>query len=147
MRLPLSLKERKKIGKGYFDIEQSVLVPSTKFGDRPVSPKEMGSRVHEVRKFLSQKFGGYTSVAGIGGYYSEQRNKLIKERVVKITGFATKKAFKKYEPEVLKQLGKWSKVWGQESMGYEFEGDLYYIPKSFAEERRRRLKARLRRRR
>lgn len=128
MALKLTPSEKKKVFK--LDVEQAVYVPSTKSGDKPVSKAEFKGRVQEVRKYLSKKFGGYTSVKAVGGYYSEPKKKVIQEKVVKVTGFAQKKNFNKNAPAVKKQLGVWSRKWGQESMGYEHEGDLYYFPKS-----------------
>ena len=29
----------------------------------------------------------------------------------------------------MRQISKWCESWGQESMGFEFEGDLYYVSK------------------
>jgi len=128
MSLKLSPSEKKKVF--HLEVEQAIYVPSTRSGDKPISKAEHKKRVNEVRKFLSKKFGGYTSVQAVGGYYSEPKKKVIQEKVVKVVGYATKKDYKKNEPAVKKQLGEWSNKWGQESMGYENEGDLYYFPKS-----------------
>ena len=128
MGLKLTPAEKKKVF--HLEVEQAVYVPSTKSGDKPISKLEHKKRVNEVRKFLSKKFGGYTSVQAVGGYYSEPKKKVIQEKVVKVVGYATKKDYKKNELAVKRQLGDWSKKWGQESMGYENEGDLYYFPKS-----------------
>ena len=128
MALKLTPQEKKDVF--HLQIEQAVLVPSTKSGDKPISKVEHQKRVTEVRKYLSQKFGGYTSVKAVGGYYSEPKKKVIQEKVVRVTGFATKKDYKKNAPAIKKQLRVWSKKWGQESMGYEQEGDLYYFPRS-----------------
>ena len=130
MKLKLTPAEKKKVF--HLDVEQAIYVPSTKNGDKPISKAEHKKRVNEVRKYLSQKFGGYTSVKAVGGYYSEPKKKVIQEGVVKVTGFAKKGVFKRNEKIIKKQLGVWSNEWGQESMGYEHEGDLYYFPKSSA---------------
>jgi len=107
-------------------IETAVYVPSTKKGQKKIKQIVMKKRVQNVRKFLSQKYGGYTSIKAIGGYIGK-KGKLIKEPVVKVTSFSTKKAFVKNRPIIKKKLLYWKKKWGQESMGYEHEGDLYYF--------------------
>lgn len=110
----------------HLPIETAVYVPSTTKGQKRVSPKVMQRRVEEVRKNLSRKYGGYTSVSAVGGYVMKS-GRLVKEPVVKVTAFAKKKDFTKYKPAMRKQLRKWNKKWNQESMGYEYEGDLYYV--------------------
>ena len=125
----------------HLPIEQAILVPSTQNINKPVSQSEMKHRVDKVRKFLSQKFGGYTSVKEVGGWYSDKKKKLIKEGIVKVTGFSTTKDYKKNKGLVAKQIKDWGKQWGQESMGYEKEGDLFLYPIA----RKTKLKARIKR--
>lgn len=142
--MPLKLTPAQKKKVFHLEIEQAILVPSTTSADKKVSDVVFKKRVKEVRKYLSKKFGGYTSVRGVGGYYSEPKKKIIQERVVKVTGFATKKDFKKNKPQLIKQMGKWGKKWGQESLGYEHEGDLYYFPQA-KNMRKKKLKTKIRR--
>jgi hypothetical protein len=110
-----------------FPIEQEIIVPSTKDVDKPVSDAEIRRRVKKVKDFLSKKFGGYTSDKELGGYYSEDKDKVIQEPVTTVTSYAKKSKFQKNRKELMQQLGKWAKKWGQESVGYELEGDLYYV--------------------
>jgi len=138
MPLKLTPAQRKKMF--HLEVEQAVLVPSTKAGQKKVKPATMQRRVAEVRKYLSRKFGGYTSVRGVGGYYSDKKKKLIKEQVVKVTSFSTRKSFNKNKDAVLRKLSQLSKKWGQESMGYEHEGDLYYVSAGLKNKVRRRKK-------
>jgi hypothetical protein len=112
-------------------VEQSVIVPSTTAGDRRISPSTFKNRVREVRKYLSQKYGGYTSVRAVGGYYSADKRKVIKEPVTVVTSYATFDSHKENKNDLFRKLKQWSKKWGQESMGYSYEGDLYYINKNF----------------
>lgn len=122
-------------------IEQAIIVPSTQGADKKISKVKMNKRVDEVRKFLSQKFSGYTSVRGIGGWYSGKKHRLIKEDVVKVTSFASANDYKKNKHLVARKIRGWGKKWGQESMGYENEGDLYLY-----DTRKKKLKARLKKR-
>ena len=140
-KLKLTPAQRRKVD--IFDIEQSILVPSTTSADKLVSPTTMKRRIRNVRKFLSKKYGGYTSTKGMGGYVSEQKG-LIKEPVVKVTSFATKKAFKRGKQDTLQRISKWAKTWGQESVGYEHEGGLYYIERNLPKSVRKKLKRRRR---
>jgi len=144
VKLTLTPTQKKKIS--HYAVEQSILVPSTTKADKSISQAQMDKRVANVRKYLSKQFGGYTSVKAVGGYYSADKKKLIKERVMKVTGFATTRKFNQKKPEVLKQMSKWSKEWGQESLGYEHEGDLYYIPANLSNGvRKKKLKSKIKR--
>jgi hypothetical protein len=126
MTLKLSKSQRKGID--FYPVEQAVYVPSTKNIKYPISRKQYNKRVDEVRDYLSDRFGGYTSIRGIGGYKMGKR--LVKENVVKVVSFSTRKDFREHKPELIKKLKSWGKKWGQNSMGYEYEGDLYYFPKA-----------------
>ena len=144
-KMKLGLTPAQKKGTFHLGVEQAILVPSTTKADKKIPEAQYKKRVAEVRKYLSQKFGGYTSVKAVGGYYSEPKKKVIQEKVMKVTGFATKKDFNKNKPALIKQLKVWGKKWGQESMGYEHEGDLYYFPQAKSM-RKTKLKTKIKRR-
>lgn len=124
-KLKLTPRQRKFVDE--LDIEQAVIVPSTTKGDKPISQTEYKKRIEKVKRYLSKRFGGYTAVKGSGGYYSNDRKKMIHEKVARVVSFSENPKFKKHKPALIKQLGKWGKEWKQESVGYENEGDLYYI--------------------
>jgi len=110
----------------YLPIEQAVLVPAT-IHDKLISPAQRRKRINTVKKYLSNNFGGFTSVSAHGGYYSGDLKKVIQEPVTVVTSFGTKKAYTKNKAKLKKQIRAWGKKWHQESMGYELEGDLYYL--------------------
>lgn len=123
----------RKMKKNVFElpIEQTVYVPSTSgMSQKHISKKQLDSRVNDVRRYLSKNFGGYTSVEGTGGYLQKMgkgKGKIIKEAVVKVTSFSTRNDYRKHHNQLIKQIGKWDRKWKQESIGYEQEGDLFYI--------------------
>lgn len=123
--MPTKLKGMRKKDT-YLPIEQAVLVPST-IHNRPISMAQRRKRINEVKKYLSNSFGGFTSVSAHGGFYSGQLKKVIQEPVTVVTSFGTSQAYKKNRTKLVKQIRKWGKRWHQESMGYEREGDLYYL--------------------
>jgi len=127
--LSLNIKMKtKKIYQGAFHlpIETAVYVPSTNKSQNKISKQGLNKRVNIVRKDLSQRYGGYTSVKGVGGYIMKN-GKLVKEDMVKVTAFTTRKSFNQNKTPIKKKIVKWKNQWGQESIGYEHEGDLYYI--------------------
>jgi hypothetical protein len=139
-KLKFTKKQKEKVFE--LPVEQKVIVPSTKQGDKPISKSAFNKRINKVREYLSKNYGGYTSVSARGGYYSEKKKKVIKEPVTIVTSFSTNKAFRKNKPKLFQKIAKWGKSWGQESMGYEHEGDLYYIESGFPASQRKKMNKR-----
>jgi len=124
----LKLTEKQKRRTFHLPIEQAVIVPSTSGvrSQKKISQAQLKTRVNNVRRFLSNRFGGYTSVKAVGGFVLKD-GKLVKEKAVKVTAFASKEDFKKKRSQVIKQVGIWGKRWKQEAISYEHEGDLFLI--------------------
>lgn len=110
----------------HLPVEMSVYVPSTKDANVPVSKSELLKRVNEVKEYLANLFGGYSSSEVVGGYVSNEGS-LIQEDVVKVISFATKKAYEENKQKLINKIANWSTLWSQEAIGFELEGDLYYI--------------------
>jgi DNA repair protein RadC len=111
-------------------LEMVIYVPSTQDVDKVISVDKMDKRVDEVKIYLANKFGGYTSADKLGGFVDSTGN-LVNEDVVQVTSFSTKEAYAENKEELINQLAKWGEEWGQESIGFEFEGDLMYVPQKF----------------
>ena len=109
-----------------FDKNFVIYVPSTTDVGEKISKKELEKRVQEVEKYVANEFGGYTETETDGGYKSTS-GEIIEEDIVKVSVFANNKDWKNNENKVVKKVKEWSKKWGQEAIGFEFEGDLYYI--------------------
>lgn len=124
----LKLTEKQRRRTFHLPIEQTVIVPSTSGvrTQKKISEAQLKTRVNNVRRFLSSRFGGYTSVKAVGGFVLKD-GKLVKEKAVKVTAFASKEDFKKKRGQVIRQVGVWGNKWKQESVGYEHEGDLFII--------------------
>jgi len=110
--------------------EMAIYVPSTQDVDKVISVDEMNQRVDEVRKFLAKTFGGYTSNDVLGGFI-DSKKELVNEDVVKVTAFSTKEDFEKSKAKLLTKIGKWGAKWGQEAIGLEYEGNLFYVPQNY----------------
>lgn len=108
-------------------VETAIYVPSTKGADQKISADEFKRRVSQVKIFLAKLYGGYSSVEVEGGYWSDDKKKEISEKDVRVVAFSTKEEFKKNEKEIISYLLKLKKEWTQESMGYELDGEMYYI--------------------
>jgi hypothetical protein len=112
----------------HLPIENTIYVPSTSGvkEQKKIDDIAMQKRVNEVRKYMSKKFGGYTSTKATGGFVLRD-GKLVKEPVVKVTAFSSKQDFINQQKNLFNQVGRWKKKWKQESVSYEQEGDLFLI--------------------
>jgi len=107
-------------------LELSVYVPSTEKASQIISKREYNQRIEEVQEFLAKLFGGFSSVSVEGGYVSDEKG-LINEDVTRVVAFASKEGFEPKLDTLLKKIVDWCAKWSQESIGFEFEGDLFYI--------------------
>ena len=143
------LTARQRRGTFALPIRQAVLVPSTQGirSQKKLTSTQFKTRVNSVRRWLSSKFGGYTSIKATGGYILAN-GRLVKEKVVRVESFSTREAFNKNKSALIRQLKIWARQWGQESVGYEFEDDLILFPRKrktrMTTSRRRKLLANLR---
>ena len=103
-----------------------IYVPSTTNVGSKINPTEMDVRVDAVEKFVADKFGGFTKTETDGGYKATDGD-IIEEDIVKVSVFAHDMEWDKNEQEVVDQVKEWAKKWGQEAIGFEYEGQLYYI--------------------
>ena len=115
----------------HLPLELAVYVPSTQDVDKVISESELKERVNEVSEYLARLFGGFTKSDKIGGFMSS-KSELVTEDVVPVVSFATQSDFNANKNKLVNKLSDWAKRWGQEAIGFEFEGDLYYVPESFA---------------
>lgn len=114
----------------HLPIEISVYVPSTKDVDKVISKSEMKLRVDEVKKYLATLFGGFSSSSVEGGFLASD-GKVVQEDVEKVVSFAPKEDFEKNKEALVQKASEWATKWGQEAIGLEHEGDLYYVPQKF----------------
>jgi hypothetical protein len=114
----------------HLPLELAVYVPSTQDVDKVISESELKSRVDEVSKYLATIFGGFTKSEKVGGFMTSQ-SELVTEDVVPVVSFATKSDYEANKNKLVSKLSEWARKWGQEAIGFEFEGDLYYVPQKF----------------
>ncbi len=112
------------------EAEISIIVPSTKGvkEQKVITRDEMNKRVDDVRKFLSRKFKGYTSVKAVGGYLMRKKNGgLVKEDVVVVTAFTNKMKAKGSQNILINKIQNLCLEWQQETVSLIFETNLFLI--------------------
>lgn len=108
-------------------IQLAIIVPSTEY-DKKISREEHEKRIRETRTFLSETFGGDTSITAKGGYTKE--GKLISEEVVIVETYTNKKEYQKNKQKIESYIREKQKEWEQYSIGYQFENDFHMYPKN-----------------
>lgn len=123
--LEAELKSKLK-GSYELPISMAVYVPSTDKANERVSKGSFGKRIDEVQETLSRMFGGFSSTDLEGGYMSNEKG-LIQENVARVSSFGSEQDVKAKFKELIATIKSWCDMWGQESMGFEIEGDMFYI--------------------
>jgi hypothetical protein len=117
--------ERIPKGITHLPLECVVYVPSTQ-GDRVITADEFRTRRNETATLLVSLFGGCRESLATGRYRSVS-GEIVAEEVAVLTGFGDAEDFGRKRREFLDWLIDKRVEWGQEALGFEFEGDLWYL--------------------
>lgn len=111
---------------GGLPIQFAVVIPSTKQADEKIAPSAFAKRVKDTKEFFTKKFGGTTTERAIGTY-TDKNGRVIGEDVSVVEVFTNEETWDREDEAVKKWLQSKKKAWGQESLGFEYEGDLIFI--------------------
>lgn len=117
--------ERLPRGIQHFPLECVVYVPSTQ-GERVMEAHEFAARRRETAALLVSLFGGCRESLAVGQYRSRE-GEIIAEEVAVLTGFGDADDYQRKRHQLLAWLIDKRDEWGQEALGFEFEGDLWYL--------------------
>ena len=107
-------------------LQMAIYVPSTKDKNVVISKDELAYRVKVVEKYLATLFGGFNSAKVDGGFQSVDKG-VINEDAVRVVAFANPEGFEPKFEKLVNKVKEWCRLWSQESIGLEFENDLFYI--------------------
>ena len=117
--------ERLPRGITHLPLECVVYVPSTMY-DRTIDPDEFARRRDQTAELLVGLFGGCRETTAVGRYRADDGT-IIAEEVAVLTGFGEAGDFERKRHDFLAWLVDKREEWGQEALGFEFEGDLWYL--------------------
>lgn len=117
--------ERLPKGILHLPLECVVYVPSTQ-GDRVVSAAEFAARRDETADILVTLFGGCRESLSTGRYRGKD-GEIVAEEVAVLTGFGDADDYERKRKQFLAWLIDKRDEWEQEALGFEFEGDLWYL--------------------
>ena len=109
----------------HLPLECVVYIPSTQ-GDRAISEREFADRRDQAADMLSSLFGGCRESMAKGRYRAKDGT-LVSEDVAVLTGFGDADDYERKRKEFLAWLIEKRDEWEQEALGFEFEGDLWYL--------------------
>lgn len=117
--------ERLPKGITHLPLEGVVYIPSTQ-ADRVIDPEEFAARRDEAADLLSSLVGGCRETIATGRYRAKDWQ-MVAEEVAILTGFGDAEDYERKRREFLAWLIDKRDDWGQEALGFEFEGDLWYL--------------------
>ncbi len=120
----LQLPNDKKITR--LPVHIAVFVPSTKNVSQGITPKQMNMRIKSTVRFLNSKFGGSTMVKGTGSFTTDQ-GRIVDEKIVRVETYTTVRDYRASKKALIAWLKNKKRVWGQESIGFEFEEDFHFV--------------------
>ena len=82
--------------------------------------------IRRLLLMLVTLFGGCREALGTGRYRSKD-GEIVAEEVAVLTGFGDADDYDRKRRELLEWLLDKRDEWGQEALGFEFEGDLWYL--------------------
>lgn len=107
-------------------IQVGIVVPSTRDEDVKISDSAFRKRVETTRKFLDKRFGGDTTIDGSGGYVGG--GSLITEETALVVSSTTESEFERNRDSLRRFIREKRRNWGQDTLAYMVEGDLYIYP-------------------
>jgi hypothetical protein len=116
-----------KLPKGitHLPLECVVYVPSTR-GSHTIDAAEFAARRDEAADLLVSLFGGCRESLATGRYRADDGS-IVSEDVAILTGFGDADDYERKRQEFLRWLIDKRDAWEQEALGFEFEGDLWYL--------------------
>lgn len=112
-------------GLSHYPLECVVYVPSTRF-DEQIDPAAFAARRDETAALLVSLFGGCRESMATGRYRAKN-GQIVAEEVAILTGFGDANDYERKRHDLLAWLIDKRDDWGQEALGFEFEGDLWYL--------------------
>ena len=109
-------------------IQFSLNIPSTKNKNQKLNKEEFKERIDKTAKYFSKKFGGDTKIRATGDYISET-GEFIPEDIVVIESSMKKTDYKKNKQLLAQYIKRKKDEWGQESLLYRVEDNVYIYPK------------------
>ena len=116
-----------KLPKGitHLPLECVVYVPSTQ-NSVSIDATEFAARRDEAADLLVSLFGGCRESLATGRYRADDGS-IVSEDVAILTGFGDADDYERKRQEFLRWLIEKRDAWEQEALGFEFEGDLWYL--------------------
>ncbi len=91
-----------------------------------LSAENISKRRQEIESFLNDLFGE-TSVISISAHENEKGFSLMA-----ISAYTNSKTFEKHKEQLSKQLLQWASKWGEDTIGMQYNNELFYVSNKMA---------------
>ena len=119
---PFPGKELKKLV-----IAIAIYIPNTEKNDKVVAEEEYKIRINQTQELLLGMFGGYTVLGKGKGEFTSKKGNRLNDKITRIVSYSSIDKFNDEKETLYDWLVKKKAEWSQESIAFEFEGDLYFI--------------------
>ncbi len=99
----------------YLEYKFTLYVPSTEYSEA-ISREATADRVYYIANYFSDLFGGATIENESTGVYKANSGETISKKIIKVTAFATKKAYSDNRAKIYQLAEEVRKLWQQESI-------------------------------
>jgi hypothetical protein len=103
-------------------IRVAVYVPDTKNVSTRIKHEEHVARAREIEKFMRKKFGGTTTIKGMGTWkFKDCPKGVCIDNHLIVESFTNQKKWNKYDEQLIKYIKKKKGEWSQSSVSVEWE--------------------------
>ena len=115
----------KKELRNSYNLEFKVYIPSTRDRNIKISGGAFRKRIEMATIFFAKRFGGASIDVEQGAYML--KGKAIKESVAVIIVNTNQELYNRYDNNIKRYLQSKKKSWGQDSMGFVYDGNMIFI--------------------
>ncbi len=105
----------------------AIYIPNTEKDDKVIKDEDYKSRISQAQDFLLDLFGGYTLLGEGKGEFISKKGKRLKDKIARIVSYSDVSKFDNEKEKLYNWMVKKKEEWSQESIAFEFCGDLYYL--------------------
>jgi hypothetical protein len=109
-------------------LQVALIVPSTK-KDTNLTPSQFNDRIQKEKEWFSKRFGGDTSVRGVGSYWDGDKKALVQEDAVIVQSSTTTEKYNRFRAQIAQHIKDRRKRWQQSQILFRVEGQDFLYPK------------------
>lgn len=109
-------------------VQVSITVPSTQ-AKRTLTSSGFQKRINSEKRFMSNTFGGDTTIRAVGSFVMGKKKVLIKEDTAIVESATTPRRFNANRKKLIRHIKARQKQWKQNSIFFKIEGESFNFPR------------------